>query len=110
MDPLTTLAVTINAIEALKKIKQLLYDDSKFNKSKINTDSQAQENKDIIKGLIEQVESCKAIIEKHNDVLINLSLTLQETEKENRKLRILSYSTIVVSLISASLCVLLTLK
>lgn len=113
MDPLTiaaSLSAALTALEALKKIKQLLYDDSKFNKAKSNSENQALENKEIIKGLFEQVESCKAIIEKHNDVLIGLSLAIQEREKESKKLRILSYSAIIVSLISASLCVVIAFK
>lgn len=103
MEPGTTMLVVSTAIETLKQLKQVFYDDKKNEAARRKTHEQ-------VGVLAEEVASSKAAIEKHNDVLLGLTEAAQGAALELKKMKYLAYSSFVVSLASISASVYLLMK
>ena len=107
-------------LDLLKKAKEWFYPDKTINDAEAilrkrmaedvgSLQEQLRDHRQVIDKLVEQVKADKDMIQKHNEVLIQLSEQAQQVIAGATKLRLLSYSALVLAGLSAATAIILAI-
>jgi hypothetical protein len=116
-----TIMATKASLEILQKAKQWFYPDKTLSEAEAilskrivddvgSLHEQIRIHRQVIDKLVEQVKADKDLIEKHNEVLIQLSETTQLIGDALTRLRAISYASIGLAILSLAACVVLWLR
>ena len=104
MDPVTFLTIAQAATASLKHIKETFFDTRKAEELKRKTQEhvdtlagQVALNKAIVDELVTQFEAGKQAVEQHNEILLSLNEAAQSAARELRRLRVVAYAALGVS-------------
>jgi len=119
MDPWTAVNLAVTGLDLLEKAKKFFYSSKTIDEARqmsaqgaARTESlqeQVRLNQQIIDKLIQQAEENRMLLEKHNDILINIEkelLRLNHTVQTNRRLTFVALGialTAVLALIAMSI-------
>jgi len=111
---------TTAALDLLKKAKEWFYPNKTINEAEAilrkrmaddvgSLQEQLQDHRQVIDKLVEQVKADKDMIQKHNEVLIQLSERAQQALVGMKRLRTLSYLAIGLAGLSALAAIVLAI-
>lgn len=110
MDPLLAASLASTGLDLLEKAKKLFYSSKTLTEAKemsekagSNADSlqeQVRINQQIIDKLIQQAEENKALLEKHNDILIGIEREMLKLAAQVKTSRIISFAAIGIALLA----------
>ena len=111
---------TSAGLDLLKKAKEWFYPDRTINEAEAilrnrmaddvgSLQEQMRDHRQVIDKLVEQVKADKDLLQKHNEVLIELSEEAQMTAAAVARLRILSYGAIGLAGVSVLAAILLAI-
>ena len=116
-----TIMATRASLEILQKAKQWFYRDKTLSEAEAilskrivddvgSLQEQIRNHRQVIDKLVEQVKADKELIEKHNEVLIQLSETTPLIGAALTRLRAITYASIGLAILSLVACAVLWLR